>query len=96
MDRMRKLIADHMVNSKKVSPHVTSFVEADVTNIVNWRNRVKDDFVKREGQKITFTPIFVEAMTKAIRDFPLVNVSVNENQIYRYNVNLKYFGLFIL
>ena len=85
MDRMRKLIAEHMVNSKKVSPHVTSFVEADVTNIVNWRNKIKEEFQKREGQKITFTPIFIEAMVKAIRDFPMVNVSLKDTQIYKYN-----------
>lgn len=76
MDRMRKLIADHMVMSKHTSPHVTSFVEVDVTNIVNWRNSIKADFKKKYGEKITFTPIFVEAVTKALRDFPMVNVSV--------------------
>ncbi len=84
MDRMRKLIADHMVQSKQTSPHVTSFVEADVTNIVNWRNKVKTDFQKREGEKITFTPIFVEAMVKAARDFPMINVSIKGNEIHRY------------
>jgi len=83
MDRMRRLIADHMVNSKHTSPHVTSFVEADVTNLVNWRNRVKDPFQKKYGEKITFTPIFAEAVAKAIGDFPMVNVSVNGNQIIR-------------
>lgn len=81
MDRMRKLIADHMVMSKHTSPHVTSFVEVDVTNIVNWRNDVKREFEKKYGEKITFTPIFVEAVAKAIRDFPMVNVSVDGNQI---------------
>ena len=65
MDRMRKLIADHMVNSKRTSPHVTSFVEVDVTNLVNWRNRVKKTFEQRYGEKITFTPIFIEAVVKA-------------------------------
>ena len=70
MDRMRKLIADHMLMSKQTSPHVTSFVEADVTPIVNWRNKIKGDFKKREGQNITFTPIFIEAVAKAIKDFP--------------------------
>ena len=84
MDRMRKLIADHMVQSKQTSPHVTSFVEADVTNIVNWRNKVKTDFQKREGEKITFTPIFVEAMVKAARDFPMINVSIKGNEIHKY------------
>ena len=83
MDRMRKLISDHMVMSKHVSPHVTSFVEADVTNIVNWRNKVKNDFLKREGENITFTPIFMEAIAKAIKDFPMINISVSGNQIIR-------------
>ena len=83
MDRMRKLIADHMVMSKRTAPHVTSFVEADVTNMVMWRNKVKDEFEKREGEKITFTPIFIEAIVKAIKDFPLVNSSVNGTQIIR-------------
>jgi len=81
MDRMRKMIADHMVMSKHTSPHVTSFVEVDVTNIVNWRNRVKADFIKNHGEKITFTPIFVEAVAKAIKDFPMVNVSVDGTSI---------------
>jgi 2-oxoglutarate dehydrogenase E2 component (dihydrolipoamide succinyltransferase) len=81
MDRMRKLIADHMVMSKQVSPHVTSFVEADVTNLVNWRNRVKGDFQKKHGENITFTPIFIEAVCKALRDFPMVNSSINGTQI---------------
>jgi len=89
MDRMRKLIADHMVRSKHTSPHVTSFVEADVTNIVNWRNKVKGEFLRTHGEKITFTPIFVEAVTKAIRDFPLVNVSVDgDNIIIKKNINI--------
>jgi 2-oxoglutarate dehydrogenase E2 component (dihydrolipoamide succinyltransferase) len=83
MDRMRKLIADHMVMSKHTSPHVTSFVEADVTNIVKWREKIKDDFKKREGENITFTPIFMEAIAKAIKDFPMINVSVNGNQIIK-------------
>lgn len=81
MDRMRKLIADHMVMSKRVSPHVTSFVEADVTNIVLWRNRVKKEFELREGEKLTFTPIFIEAVVKAIKDFPNINASVDESKI---------------
>ncbi len=83
MDRMRKLIADHMVMSKSTSPHVTSFVEADVTNLVQWRERHKKTFEKREGQKITFTPMFIEAVAKAIKDFPMINVSVNGTQIIR-------------
>lgn len=89
MDRMRKMISDHMVMSKHVSPHVTSFVEADVTNIVNWRNKVKKEFEKREGESITFTPIFMEAIAKAIKDFPMINVAVNGNQIIkRKDINL--------
>ena len=89
MDRMRKLIADHMVMSVHVSPHVTSYVEADVTNIVNWRNKVKNEFQKREGESLTFTPIFMEAIAKAIKDFPGVNVSVSgTNIIVRKDINL--------
>jgi 2-oxoglutarate dehydrogenase E2 component (dihydrolipoamide succinyltransferase) len=76
MDRMRKLISQHMVASKKTAPHVTSVIEIDVTNLVNWRNKVKDEFLKKEGYKLTFTPIFVEAVAKAIKDFPMINVSV--------------------
>ena len=83
MDRMRKLIADHMVMSKHVSPHVTSFVEADVTNIVNWRNKVKSKFFESHGENITFTPIFIEAIVKAIKDFPMINVSVNGTTIIK-------------
>ncbi len=85
MDRMRRLIADHMVMSKHTSPHVTSFVEADVTNLVNWRNSVKDNFKKKYGENITFTPIFIEAVVKAIRDFPMINVSVNGTSIIKKN-----------
>ncbi|MCB0479103.1 MAG: 2-oxo acid dehydrogenase subunit E2 [Crocinitomicaceae bacterium] len=89
MDRMRKMIADHMVMSKHVSPHVTSYVEADVTNIVNWRNKVKNGFESREGEKITFTPIFIEAVVKAIKEMPGVNVSVDGNKIIqRKNINI--------
>ena len=83
MDRMRKLIADHMVMSKRTSPHVTSFVEADVTNLVQWRDKVKKEFEKREGEKLTFTPLFVEAIVKALKDFPMVNVSVDGDKIIR-------------
>ena len=83
MDRMRKLIADHMVMSVQTAPHVTSFVEADVTNLVLWRERVKKNFEKRENEKITFTPIFVEAVTKAIKDYPMINVSINGSQIIK-------------
>ena len=89
MDRMRKMIANHMVMSKHVSPHVTSFVEADVTNIVNWRNKIKNEFFKREGEKITFTPIFVNAVVKAIKDFPMINVAVDgTNIIKRKHINV--------
>ena len=89
MDRMRKLIADHMVMSKQVSPHVTSYVEADVTNIVNWRNKIKKAYKEREGENLTFTPILIEAIVKAIKDFPLVNVSVSGTQIIvKKNINI--------
>jgi 2-oxoglutarate dehydrogenase E2 component (dihydrolipoamide succinyltransferase) len=89
MDRMRKLIADHMVMSKQTSPHVTSFVEADVTNIVQWRNKVKNEFQAREGEKITFTPLFIEAIVKAIKDFPLINVVVDGDTIVKKkNINI--------
>jgi 2-oxoglutarate dehydrogenase E2 component (dihydrolipoamide succinyltransferase) len=83
MDRVRKLIADHMVMSMHTSPHVTSFVEADVTNLVKWRDKVKDSFKKREGQNITFTPIFLWAISKAIKDFPMINVSVDGDKIIK-------------
>ena len=89
MDRMRKLISSHMTMSKQTSAHITSFVEADMTNIVNWRNSVKADFKNREGQNITFTPIIIEAMAKAVKDFPLINVSVDGTNIHIHkNVNI--------
>jgi 2-oxoglutarate dehydrogenase E2 component (dihydrolipoamide succinyltransferase) len=89
MDRMRKLIADHMVRSKATSPHVTSFVEVDVTNMFNWRNKVKKEFQERYGEKITFTPIFVEAVVKAIRDFPMINISVDgTNLVVKKDINI--------
>mgnify|MGYP006158007061 CR=1 FL=1 len=81
MDRMRKLIADNMVKSKQTSAHVTSFVEADVTNMVLWRNKIKGKFQALYGENITFTPIFIEAVTKALRDFPMINASVDGNNI---------------
>jgi len=81
MDRMRKLIAEHMVRSKHTSPHVTSFVEADVTSLVLWRDKVKKDFEKREGTKITFTPLFIEAIVRCIKKFPLVNCSLDGDKI---------------
>ena len=89
MDRMRKLISAHMTMSKSTSAHITSFVEADMTNIVNWRNSVKGDFKSREGQNITFTPIIIEAMAKAVKDFPMINVSVDGTNIHIHkNVNV--------
>ncbi|WP_430817449.1 dihydrolipoamide acetyltransferase family protein [Carboxylicivirga sp. RSCT41] len=89
MGRMRKLIADHMVMSKQVSPHVTSVVEADVTNMVLWRTKVKDDYLKKYGEKITYMPIITEAVAKALRDFPGVNASVDGDKIIlRKNVNI--------
>ena len=89
MDRMRKLIADHMVMSKHTSPHVTNFVEADVTNLVLWRERNKDAFLKREKIKLTFMPAFVEATAKAFKEFPGVNASVDGDKIIlRKNVNI--------
>ena len=83
MDRMRKLIAQYMLSSKQTSPHVTSFIDVDVTGLVNWRNKVKDEFLKKENQKLTFTPIFVEAVTGALKDYPMVNVSVDGDRIIR-------------
>jgi 2-oxoglutarate dehydrogenase E2 component (dihydrolipoamide succinyltransferase) len=83
MDRMRKMIAERMVDSKRVSAHVTSFVEADVSNIVFWRNKVKNEFEKKEGEALTFTPIFIEAVVKAIRDFPMINIQVDGDRIIR-------------
>ena len=89
MDRMRRMIADHMVNSKHTSPHVTSFVEADVTPLVNWRNKIKSEFIEKHGEKITFTPIFMEAVVRAIQDFPMINVSVDgSNIIVKKEINI--------
>jgi len=89
MDRMRKLIADHMVMSKHVSPHVTMFHEVDMNKIVNWRNKMKDVLLKRDGEKLTFTPIFIEAATKALKEFPYVNASVDGyNVILRKRINI--------
>jgi 2-oxoglutarate dehydrogenase E2 component (dihydrolipoamide succinyltransferase) len=81
MDRMRKMIAEHMIQSKRTSAHVTSFVEADVTEIVRWRNKVKAEFQQKYGTKLTFTPIFIDAVVKAIREYPMINISVEENKI---------------
>lgn len=91
MDRMRKIIAENMVMSKHVAPHVTSYVEADVTNLVLWRDKAKKEFEKRDGEKLTFTPIFIEAVAKAIKDFPMINVSVDNSGtkiIIRKNINI--------
>jgi 2-oxoglutarate dehydrogenase E2 component (dihydrolipoamide succinyltransferase) len=81
MDRMRRLIADHMVKSKATSPHVTSFSEADVTNMVLWRERVKQDFEKQESEKITFTPLFIEAIVRCLKKYPILNSSVDGDRI---------------
>lgn len=83
LTRMGKLIAHHMVESVKTSAHVQSFIEADVTNIWNWRNKVKNDFAKREGENLTFTPIFMEAVAKALRDFPMMNISLQDDKIIK-------------
>lgn len=89
MDRVRKLIAEHMVLSKKTSPHVTSFIDADVTRLVNWRNSVKDNYLESEGQKLTLTPIFIDATARALNDYPGINVSVDGDKIiYRRNINI--------
>lgn len=89
MDRMRKLIAEHMVRSKLTAPHVTSFIEADVTNLVTWRNGIKENFAKKFGEKLTFTPIFVEAVVKALKKHPMVNASVDDKHIYlKKNINV--------
>lgn len=89
MDRMRKMIAEHMLSSKEIAAHVTSFIETDVTDLVLWREKHKTTFEKREGEKITFTPVFVEAVAKALKDMPMVNVSLNGTQIIRRkNINI--------
>ena len=91
MDRMRKIIADNMVMSKHVSPHVTSYVEADVTAMVQWREKVKKEFEKKEGEKMTYTPLFIEAVAKAIKDFPMINISVDQTGskiIKRKSINI--------
>lgn len=89
MDRVRKIIAEAMVNSKHTSPHVTSFIESDVTNVVTWRAKNKDSYQKREGEKLTFMPIFIRAVVKAIQDFPMINVSVDGDKIIKKkNINI--------
>ena len=80
---MRKMIAERMVDSKRIAPHVTSFVEADVTNVVQWRGKVKSDFQKREGDVLTFTPIFIEAVVLAIKDYPMINIQVDGDRIVK-------------
>ncbi len=89
MSRMGKLISKHMVDSLRTSAHVQSFVEVDVTNVVRWREKVKDEFLRKEGEKITFTPIFMEAIAKAIRDFPMMNISVDGDRVIKHkDINL--------
>ena len=89
MDRMRKMIADHMVYSKQTSPHVTSYIEVDVTNLVDWRNKNKDEFLKTNNEKFTFTPVFVQSVAKAIINFPMINVSVDgDNIIVHKDINI--------
>ncbi|MEA5257238.1 dihydrolipoamide acetyltransferase family protein [Arcicella aquatica] len=89
MDRMRKMIAERMVDSKRVAPHVTSFVETDMTNVAIWRNSIKDSFKKQYGENITYTPILLEAIVKAIKDFPQINASVDGDRIiYKKNINV--------
>jgi len=89
MDRMRRIIADHMVMSKQTSPHVTAMVEADVTDMVNWRNKVKDEFLAKEKTKITFMPLIIEAVSKALREFPMINSSVDDYKvIVRKDINI--------
>jgi 2-oxoglutarate dehydrogenase E2 component (dihydrolipoamide succinyltransferase) len=83
MDRMRKMIAERMVDSKRIAPHVTSFVEADVENVVIWRNKIKNEFQKQEGDVLTFTPIFIEAVILAIKDYPMVNIQVQGDKIIK-------------
>ncbi len=83
MDRMRKMIADRMVDSKRIAPHVTSFVETDVTDIVFWRGKVKNEYQKREGEALTFTPLFIDAVIRAIKDYPMINVQVDGDKIIK-------------
>jgi 2-oxoglutarate dehydrogenase E2 component (dihydrolipoamide succinyltransferase) len=89
MDRMRKLIAEHMIRSKQTSAHVTNMVEADVTDIVLWRNRIKAEFERREGEKITYLPVFLEAVIHALKEFPMINASVDGDRIIlKKDINL--------
>jgi 2-oxoglutarate dehydrogenase E2 component (dihydrolipoamide succinyltransferase) len=89
MDRMRKMIAERMVSSKQISPHVTSFVEADVSRMVSWRGKMKHTFMERDGQKLTFTPIIIEAIVRAIKDYPMINIQVDGDRIIKKkNINI--------
>ena len=89
MSRLRKLIAEHMIRSKQTSAHVTNMIEVDVTGVVNWRNRVKDEFLQKEGVKLTYLPVFLEATVKALRDYPQINASVDgEKIIIKKRINL--------
>ncbi|MBS0011175.1 MAG: 2-oxo acid dehydrogenase subunit E2, partial [Bacteroidales bacterium] len=89
MDRVRKLIAEHMVKSKRTSPHVTSYIDVDITDIISWRQKIKDRFLEREGIKLTLTPIFIEATARALRQVPMVNVSIDgDNIIKKKNINI--------
>jgi len=89
MDRVRKLIAEHMVISKRTSPHVTSFIDADVTKLVIWRNSIKDKFLAKEGQKLTLTPVFIDAAARTLNDFPMINISVDGTTIIKKrNINI--------
>ena len=88
MSRMGKLVSEHMVNSVQTSAHVQSFIEIDVTNIVHWRNKVKDAFFQREGEKLTFTPIFMQAVAATIKKFPLINISVQGESIVKKHIHL--------
>jgi 2-oxoglutarate dehydrogenase E2 component (dihydrolipoamide succinyltransferase) len=89
MDRMRKMIAGRMLDSKRISPHVTSFVEADMTSVVQWRNKYKNEFKEKEGGNLTFTPIFIEAVVKAIKDYPMINIQVDgDNIIKKKHINI--------
>lgn len=89
MDRVRKIIAEHMVMSKRTSPHVTSFIDVDMTRIVSWRNSIKERFLEKEGQKITLTPVFIDAAARTLADFPMVNISVDGTKIIkRNNINI--------
>ena len=86
MTRMGKLVSQHMTSSIQTSAHVQSFIEADVTKIWNWRKQVKDDFFKREGENLTFTPIFMEAVAKALREYPMMNISVSGDKIVKRKI----------